>query len=267
MYKRRFAPLKVKSAGGDDGLEEGRFEAYASVFGNVDSYGDVVEKGAFTRTLSEWAERDEEMPVLWGHDMADPFSNIGVVLEAAEDEHGLKIAGQLDLDNPTAMQVYRLIKGRRTNRMSFAYSIVDSKRDGDVQKLLDLDLFEVSIVQVPANELAEITAVKSAVEVLAKAGRSLSAKNEQSLRDARDAIDSVLESLDNEPKATNSGGSKHDQEQANGEPEAKPDAVDEDLEGKSATSGEEPKAAPSVDRWRQMFAIYSTAYVEERDSR
>ena len=41
------AALQIKAAGPDDGLKEGQFRAYASVFGNVDSYGDIVEKGAF----------------------------------------------------------------------------------------------------------------------------------------------------------------------------------------------------------------------------
>lgn len=262
------APFTVKAAGPDDGLEEGQFVGYASAFGNADSYGDVVQPGAFKKTLEEWAEKGATIPVLWGHDMSDPFANIGGVVKAEEDENGLKVTAQLDMDNPTAVQVFRLLKGRRIDTMSFAYSVRDSETKDGLNHLLDLKVYEVSVVHVPANDQAQILAVKSAADALmAKAGRVLSAKNEKSLRTvseqlaaASEQIKSVLAAVDGD-EANGQGG------KANGDPEAKPDAVDEDLEGKSATSGEEPKAAPSVDHWRQVFAIYSTAYVEERDSR
>lgn len=267
--KIRTVPLRVKAAGPDDKLDEGQFEAYASVFGNLDSYGDIVDKGAFTRTLGEWQEKGETIPVLWGHDMQDPFANIGGVLTAEEDDHGLKISGQLDLENPTAAQVYRLIKGRRTSRMSFAYSVRDAEKSSDGYHLKDLDLFEVSIVQVPANELAEITAVKSVMSALAeglKAGRTLSAKNEQSLREARDAIDSVLSSLGDDDTKAATGGEV--QEQASGTAKAKPDASAEEPSGaKSPASAEEPKRSPSVDHLAALFNSYATAYAVEEGAR
>ena len=261
MFKLKNTPLRVKAAGPDDNLEDGQFVAYASVFGNTDSYGDIVEPGAFKRTLAEWAEKGDTIPVLWGHDMHDPFANIGGLTGAEEDEHGLKVTGQLDLDNPTAAQVYRLMKGRRTNRMSFAYSVRDSEKKDDGNHLKDLDLYEVSVVQVPANDLAEVLTVKSATDALVKAGRVLSQKNETALREARDAIDSVLESLkrDEEDEATRTGGD--DQEgKASGTSEAKPDANDEDpTVGKSSASREELKAAPSVDLLAAQATIYALA--------
>ena len=248
-YGVRTAHLKIKAAGPDDGLGEGQFEAYASVFGNVDRAGEIVEPGAFTKTLGEWAEKGETIPVLWGHNMNDPFANIGGVTLAEEDDHGLKISAQLDLDNPTAKQVYRLMKGRRTNRMSFAYAVREGEGRKDGYHLLDLELFEVSVVQVPANELAEVTVVKSAADALVKAGRTLSAKTEQSLREARDAIDSVLASLkDQDGKSAPTGDGSNAQDEANGAtPEAKASASDEEPEGvKSSAPVEEPTAGPSV---------------------
>src|SRR5690625_5255266 len=259
MFKIKNTPLRVKAAGPDDNLEEGQFEAYASVFGNTDSYGDIVEPGAFTRTLSEWKDRGETIPVLWGHDMHDPFANIGGVLSAEEDEHGLKINGQLDLDNPTAAQVYRLMKGRRTNRMSFAYAVRDSEKRDDGNHLKDLDLFEVSVVQVRANDLAEVLTVKSATEALVKAGRVLSAKNETALREARDSIDSVLKSLERDDR-----GGDEDQEKASEKPDAKPDASDEDpTVGNSPVSREELKDGPPVSTLAAKFNHYAVLYGEE----
>ena len=280
MKNFKAAPLKVKAAGPDDGIEEGQFQAYISVFGNIDSYGDIVQKGAFTRTLGEWAEKGNTIPVLWGHDMNDAFANIGGVLSAEEDDYGLKVTAQLDLENPTAAQVYRLVKGRRTTSCSFAYSVRDGEKKDDGFHLKDLDLYEVSIVQVPANELAEITMVKDATAALAKAGRVLSAKNEQSLREARDSIDSVLASLRDEQdgKAADAAtdakapahvdavpqGVEHDQEQASGEPEAKSSASDEEPhEAKLSAPAEEQKSAPSVSDLAAKLRIYALMGQEE----
>lgn len=245
MFDIRTAQLRVKAAGTDDDLGDGEFEAYASVFGNEDSYGDIVQPGAFNRTLGEWKQRGDTIPVLWGHDMSDPFANIGGLTSAEEDDHGLKVRGQLDLDNPTALQVFRLMKGRRTNRMSFAYAVRDSEQDGDNTLLKDLELYEVSVVQVPANDLAEVLTVKSASQALLKAGRSLSSKNETALREARDAIDSVLSSL---------GDGDEDQDKASGQSKAKPSASGEErTSAKPSVPGEEPKTGPSVDDLAAMY--------------
>lgn len=239
-------PFKVKAVENDGDTGEGYFEGYASVFGNKDSYGDIVEPGAFTRTLEEWAGKDGSViPVLWGHDMQDPFANIGGLVAAVEDETGLKVSGQLDLDNPTAAQVYRLMKGGRTNRMSFAYSVRDSEERDGAQHLKDLDLYEVSVVQVPANGLAEVTTVKAAAEALAKAGRTLSAKNETALREARDSIDAVLASLES------------DDSKASGHTDAKPVASDEEppAGAKSSAPSEEPRVSPSAKRLAMATTI------------
>ena len=252
--------LTVKAAGPDDGLEEGVFVGYASVFGNVDSYGDIVEKGAFTRTLAEWQERGDAIPVLWGHDMADPFANVGAVTAAEEDDIGLKITAEIDLENPTAQQVYRLLKGRRVSRMSFAYSVRDSETAEDGTHLKDLDLYEVSVVPVPANERAEILAVKDLAQTLAKAGRTLSAKNETALREARDAIDSVLSSLGEQGGQAASAATEDDQEKASAGTEGKDSASDEEPRGaKSSVEPEDRKSAASVDRLAALndYALFS----------
>jgi HK97 family phage prohead protease len=184
------ATAQIKATGPDDGLGEMQFTGYASVFGNKDSYGDVVEPGAFTDTLAKWQTSSEVIPCLWGHDMLDPESNIGHVLEASQDSRGLLVKVQLDPESDRAKTVYRLLKGRRVGDMSFAYEVQDSawaKSDdlGDYQALRKLHLFEVSVVGIGANQEAEILTVKTAAAMLAdgvKAGRVISAKNESSLR-------------------------------------------------------------------------------------
>lgn len=195
---RKSAPLVQVKAGPSDGLDEGQFVGYASVFGNKDSYGDIVQPGAFKETLADWEAATDNLPVLWGHDMGDPFSNIGVVTAAEEDERGLKVTARLDLDNPKAAQVYRLLKNRAVGQMSFAYDVLEGHSVDDEQggyySLDKLKLYEVSIVPIGANQETEILAVKAAEqwpavekvlrEMAAKAGRAISAKTEASIRAA-----------------------------------------------------------------------------------
>lgn len=199
----RFGEIK---AGPQDGLKEGEMLAYASIFGNVDSYGDVVVKGAFDRTLKAWKSSDRVLPLLYLHNMSDPSMNIGEITEASEDEKGLKIKTLFDLDedSPVARKVYKLVKGKRINELSFAYDVVksnlvqDKDRPGVSRELLDMDLHECSVVPIGANPDTEVIAVKSAVESMVrgiKAGRTLSAANEKTLRAAHESIVSAADAL------------------------------------------------------------------------
>ncbi len=198
--------VKIK-AGADAGLAEGEFYAYASVFGNKDSYGDIVQPGAFTDTLAAWAAKGLPLPLLWGHNTADPDFNLGEVVQAVEDFHGLKVHGRLDLESPKSAQVYRLLKGGRVSQMSFAYSVIEGEwvepvGEGKTYKdayysLIKVDLYEISIVPIGANQETEILAVKSAASALrAKAGRVLSAKNESAIREVKEQLDEAAKALD-----------------------------------------------------------------------
>lgn len=218
--------VKIK-AGPEAGLAEGEFYAYASVFGNKDSYGDVVQPGAFADTLTAWAGKGIPIPLLWGHNTADPDFNLGEVVEAAEDERGLKVHGRLDMESPKSAQVYRLLKSGRVSQMSFAYSVVEGEwvepiGDGKTYKdsyysLKALDLFEVSIVPIGANQETEILAVKAAASALrAKAGRVLSSKNENIIRDTVTQLEQAAVSLKAVLPADDSGEDEQDQEQTSG---------------------------------------------------
>lgn len=208
--------LSNLKAGEDDGLQPGQFEAYASTWTKTpDSYGDVVAKGAFKDTLAEWAKSSAVLPILYGHDIYDPFNNIGgadaKLGDLVEDEHGLKVRATLDLENPTAMQVYRLLKGRRINQMSFAFDVLESgnvevpKADGTsstvvARELRKMALHEISVVPFGANPDTEVLAVKANAHALElKAGRTISAKNLDSLKTARDAITVVIDAANEEP--------------------------------------------------------------------
>ena len=259
-------------AGPDDGLEDGQFSAYASVFGNKDSYGDVVLPGAFTDTLAEWKDSGQFIPLLFGHNMSDPDFNIGHIVTAVEDEKGLLVTAQLDLENPKAAQVYKMIRGRRVNQMSFAYDVIEGawieSEDDRYYELRKLKVFEVSVVTIGANQETEILAVKSATDaLLSKAGRVISAKNEKALRSAHeqlvgaaDEIKNVLAAIDGDEEKSTTPGGTNDQEKASEEAEAKSGASDEEPEGaKSSVPDEEPKADSSVERLAAQINIYAAS--------
>lgn len=227
LTKNALANIK---AGPDDGLGEGQFIGYASVFGNIDSYGDVVMPGAFDADLAAWEAKGDPIPLLFGHNMSDPDFNLGHLLSATPDDIGLKVHAQLDLENPKSKQTYRLLKGRRINQMSFAYDILaagwevrprEGGKDGETEEffaLKELRIHEVSVVPLGANSETEILDVKALTHfaerarvIDLKAGRVLSAKNEGELRTAHDAIGKVLDALDSsndEEKASGSGASQ-----------------------------------------------------------
>lgn len=141
------------------------FTAYASVFGNIDSYNDVVRKGAFAESLQAWEEKGAPIPLLWGHNMIDPDYNIGLVKSAEEDDHGLKVVCTIDTESPKGAHVHRLLKQGRVREMSFAFSpnsVEDGEIDGQkVRYLNSVELHEVSVVPLGANPETEILAVKS----------------------------------------------------------------------------------------------------------
>ncbi|OZC82921.1 hypothetical protein CH274_08065 [Rhodococcus sp. 06-418-5] len=157
---------KVK-AGPADNLAQDEFIAYASVFGNVDSYGDVVQRGAFTKSIAKWSASGNTVPILYGHDSKNPHMNVGGVVSMVEDERGLKVHGRLDLDTETGEQVYRLVKGRRLSQLSFAYDEVRTRpvkgdpRLGSYKSLDELHVHEVSLVPVGANRETSVVAVKA----------------------------------------------------------------------------------------------------------
>lgn len=161
--QKKTVSFEVKSSDEDRGF----FSAYVSTWTREpDSYGDVIARGAFTGTLAEWAESGFNIPVLWNHNDFDPNMFLGHVTKAVEDDRGLYVDAVLDLDNPTAKQVYRTIKNRRVNHMSFAFRIKESEwitEDGiEKHELRELELLEVSIVPHPANMDTSIESVKAA---------------------------------------------------------------------------------------------------------
>ncbi len=194
--------------------ENGVVEGYASTWTKTpDSYGDIVIKGAFEEALKKRKATGHPFPLCFNHDF-DQI--IGAVFEAYEDDYGLKIRASF-LNTPAAQEKRELVKEGIVWQFSFAYSILgaekpteEEQKQGIFQKLTKLDLYEVSLVPVPANQTAVVTEVKNDDDVETKSGKRNSAKDEALIRDAISALQALLDTADDQGE---------DESEANGAPE------------------------------------------------
>lgn len=168
-------PLKIKSVS-----ETGEFEGYGSVFGVEDSYSDVVVKGAFQKSLAAWAEKGRMPSMLWQHKMSEP---IGIYTEMKEDDHGLYVKGRLLIEgDDLAKRAHAHAKAGSLGGLSIGFILKDWEYDSQkgVYLLKEIDLWEVSLVTMPANDEARISDVKSMLE---KGETPSPSKIERALRD------------------------------------------------------------------------------------
>lgn len=163
-----FTPTSFKAEGEDfDGskLKEGEFVALASVFGNIDSYGERMVAGAFTETLADWKSSGNVMSVIYSHQWTDPMANIGSVIDIRETEKGLLYKGLADLDDPYSAKVYKLMKGRRIVQQSFGYDVLDAREVIEDEKyvfeITKAHLFEVGPCLVGVNRSTDLLDIKS----------------------------------------------------------------------------------------------------------
>ena len=162
---------ELKFADGKDAAAMS-FSGYGAVFGNVDSYGDVIAKGAFRDTLRAWRKADSLPPLLLQHGgwgvTADDLTPIGVWTDKAEDESGLKVEGQL-ADSVRGREAYALLKMQprpALDGLSIGYVAkevaIGTKPEEPRRTLKKIELVEVSLVTFPANPKARVGAVKAA---------------------------------------------------------------------------------------------------------
>jgi len=140
--------------------EDGTFTGIASMYGTPDMEGDIIEKGAFTKTIRE----NPEIPVLWQHDEEEVIG-LGTV---SEKGNKIEISGKLDLEDPVAQNAYRKIKNGLVKGLSIGFMAVKKtfgEENGQfIRRLQEIKLMEVSIVTFPAMSQAQITSVKSSDE-------------------------------------------------------------------------------------------------------
>lgn len=221
-------PVTHVKAGEADGLDDGQFEALVSIMGNKDAYGDVVMPGAFDDTLAEWKASGNPIPVIWSHGYGAVENHIGYILDAEErtvgGKTGLWVRGQLDVgpdpEDAQGRKAAKLLRGKRVTQFSFSYDVREgafekSEELGDYYALRNLKLYEVGPTLIGANQDTELLAAKAlnALAVEVKAGRVISAKNEELLRTAHDSIGEVLSALN-----SNDGKAKADEPAKDEEP-------------------------------------------------
>ena len=142
--------------------ESGEFSGYAAVFGNRDSGDDIIEEGAFAKTIIEDFDR---IKILSQHNDCD--LPIGKPLELREDSKGLFIRGKIS-DTQKGRDIRTLLKDGVLTELSIGYDAIGFDFDSEtgVRHLKEIRLWEISIVTWAMNDQAKIDEVKTLVESL-----------------------------------------------------------------------------------------------------
>ena len=214
--------LKADEVGGISGF----FSTYDKT---PDSYGDIIEPGAFTETIAKRAKTGHPFPLCWNHDFS---AVIGAVDKIEDTDKGPYIEAHF-LDTQLAQDVRKMLQSGAVYQFSFAYDVLDwrepdeeEKKSGIMNVLTKVDVFEISVVTVPANQNAVATEVK--------AGRRNRKADEEIIRTCIESLKSLLD----------------EGEEDNAEGEAK--SAEPTVEVNEAS--EEPKTAENVKKAEDLLA-------------
>lgn len=145
-------------------LKDNGFTGYGSVFNTKDQGGDIVVAGAFSKSLKKWQENGRQVPVLWQHKTDEP---IGSWADLSEDDHGLLGNAELWTDDaPYARIAHKGMKTKTITGLSIGYRIKREEYDkkAGANRLIELDLVEISVVTNPMHDDARISTVKAMIE-------------------------------------------------------------------------------------------------------
>lgn len=195
--------------------DDGTFSGYGSVWGVVDSYGDIVLPGAFQASLAAHAAAGDMPKLLWQHLPEEP---IGVWLEMREDEHGLWAKGQLLTEVRRGAEALALLRAGALTGLSIGYEAIHSTNataeevaaefgftvsPGTYRLLHEVDLWELSVVTFPALAVAQIDAVKNPARRPAAAARSPQGR-EPAPRGGASDYEAILAALNQRGRALSS---------------------------------------------------------------
>jgi uncharacterized protein len=191
MIERKGYSLKVR-----DLKESGEFIGFASVYGKPDLMGDMVERGAFSKSIRE---QGDGLVMLWNHNADMPIGSMRV----EDDPKGLIGHGRIDLDDAEGRAAHnRLLKGY-VKGLSIGFQIPASadavRYDAEgIRHLHQVRLLEVSLTAIPAMPEAQVIAAKSLRDMprilAAIEPGQLAAGELKALRDARELVDRLLQS-------------------------------------------------------------------------
>ena len=219
--------------------ELGMIAGYFSTYDKTpDSYGDIIEPGAFTETIKKRAESGHPFPLCFNHDFS---AVIGAVDSIKDTEKGPYIEAHF-LDTQLAQDVRKMLQSESIYQFSFAYDVLKARapyeeeaKAGVLNVLQELEVFEISVVTVPANQNAVVTEVKANTPET-KSGRRNSKADEDVITDTIDQLDkciNALKSLINEDD----------------EPEDKPeDEAPAEPTAQANATAEEPSTAENAKR-------------------
>jgi uncharacterized protein len=190
----KFASLEWKA---DD---EGMIEGYGSVFDVVDNGGDIIAPGAFKQSLAS----GRKVKMLYQHDAS---AVIGTWKTVEEDQKGLRVSGKILTTVKAGSEAYEYVKAGAIDGLSIGYRTVKSMDRNGKRVIMQAELWEVSLVTFPMNEMARIDAVKAAemsreeierlltlrAGVSRSVARQLLAEGYKGIKDMRGAVDGAEE--------------------------------------------------------------------------
>jgi uncharacterized protein len=144
----------------------GVFEGYASLFGKRDQQGDVVMAGAFAQSLR--VKGPEQIRMLFQHNPAEP---VGSWIDVVERPRGLWVRGRLNLKVQRGAELLALLESRGLDGLSIGFKTIRARNDraSGTRQLLNIDLWEISLVTFPMLDGARVSTVKSAARARADA--------------------------------------------------------------------------------------------------
>lgn len=163
-----------------DGVKLGIIEGYGATF-DLDRGDDIIMKGAFLKSLQRHKDDDRPIRMLFGHDRNNLIGGFPVS-DAKEDEKGLYVKGEINLETQQGREAFALAKQGVLTDMSIGFSIPNREAvsfedigDNFVRVIREIELWEISLVTEPMNAAAKITTVKGVegVKELPIAGRDI----------------------------------------------------------------------------------------------
>ncbi|AWV23927.1 Phage Prohead Protease [Roseomonas mucosa] len=147
--------------------ETGTISGYAAVWGRRDLYGDVVQRGAFAKSLEAHRAAGTRPLMLWAHDVSKP---VGVWGEIREDATGLHVEGRLVMDSTAGRDAHAMLKAQAIDGLSIGFRTIRAEPARGGRIVHEMELIEVSLVARPAQSAARVASVRSAPHHPAAAG-------------------------------------------------------------------------------------------------
>lgn len=172
--------------------EAGKISGYFSTYDRIpDSYGDIIAPGAFANTIKARKESGHPFPLCWNHDLDQIIGTVAP--EDIEDTEKGPLMTASFFNTQLAQEKREIVKSGAVYQFSFAYDVLDwapvELEDGTkANELREIELFEISIVPIPANQRAVMTEVK--------AGRRNSKKDADAIKEAITLLQGVLGELE-----------------------------------------------------------------------